>query len=50
MTNLQKNDNGSKMHVAIIGIGSGDFASAIKAVYTGACIIMIEQADLIGGR
>jgi len=46
---LQKDDNGDRMHVAIIGTGSGAFASAIKAAENGARVTMIEAAEVIGG-
>jgi len=42
-------EQGGKMHVAIIGTGSGAFASAIKAAENGARVTMIEAAEVIGG-
>jgi len=41
--------NGSGLHIAIVGTGSGAFAAAIKAVELGAQVTMIEGADIIGG-
>ena len=38
-----------QLHVAIIGSGSGAFASAIKAAEGGARVTIIEGADVIGG-
>jgi len=38
-----------KLQVAIVGTGSGAFAAAIKAVENGACVTIIEGADIIGG-
>ena len=38
-----------KLHIAIIGTGSGAFAAAIKAVELGARVSIIEGADMIGG-
>jgi len=38
-----------KLHIAIIGTGSGAFAAAIKAVEEGATVTLIEGADDIGG-
>lgn len=38
-----------QLHVAIIGSGSGAFASAIKAAESGARVTIIEGADVIGG-
>lgn len=38
-----------QLHVAIIGSGSGAFASAIKAADGGAKVTIIEGADMIGG-
>jgi mercuric reductase len=38
-----------QLHVAIIGSGSGAFASAIKAADGGARVTIIEGADVIGG-
>ncbi len=40
---------GDRLHVAIIGTGSGAFAAAIRAVEAGARVTMIEGADVIGG-
>ncbi|GAC19502.1 mercury(II) reductase [Paraglaciecola arctica] len=39
----------TQLHVAIIGSGSGAFASAIKAAEGGARVTIIEGADVIGG-
>lgn len=41
--------NNSKLHIAIVGTGSGAFAAAIKAVQQGATVTIIEGADNIGG-
>ncbi len=38
-----------KMHIAIVGTGSGAFAAAIKAVEKGARVTLIEGGDIIGG-
>ena len=38
-----------KLHIAIVGTGSGAFAAAIKAVEQGAAVTIIEGADDIGG-
>ena len=38
-----------QLHVAIIGSGSGAFASAIKAAEGGARVTIIEGAEVIGG-
>ncbi len=38
-----------KLHIAIIGTGSGAFAAAIKAVERGARVTLIEGGDVIGG-
>jgi len=38
-----------KMHIAIVGTGSGAFAAAIKAVEQGARVTLIEGGDVIGG-
>ncbi|GAV20663.1 mercuric reductase [Mariprofundus micogutta] len=43
----QKEDK--KLHIAIVGTGSGAFAAAIKAVEEGARVTMIEGGDVIGG-
>ncbi|AMN49681.1 mercury(II) reductase [Psychrobacter sp. P2G3] len=37
------------MHIAIVGSGSGAFASAIKMVELGARVTMIEGAKVVGG-
>lgn len=42
-------DDGSNLHIAIVGTGSGAFAAAIKAVEQGARVTIIEGADVIGG-
>ena len=39
----------SRLHIAIVGTGSGAFAAAIKAVELGARVSIIEGADIIGG-
>ncbi|HHJ34885.1 MAG TPA: mercury(II) reductase [Gammaproteobacteria bacterium] len=41
--------DGSGLHIAIVGTGSGAFAAAIKAVEQGARVTIIEAADIIGG-
>ncbi len=41
--------NKKKLHIAIVGTGSGAFAAAIKAVEKGAKVTMIEGGDVIGG-
>lgn len=41
--------NGSGLHIAIVGTGSGAFAAAIKAAEQGAAVTIIEGADVIGG-
>ena len=41
--------NGSGLHVAIIGTGSGAFAAAIKAAERGAQVTLIEGGEVIGG-
>ena len=38
-----------KLHIAIVGTGSGAFAAAIKAVENGARVTIIEGAEVIGG-
>lgn len=38
-----------KLHIAIIGTGSGAFAAAIKTVEEGAKVTMIEGGEVIGG-
>jgi len=38
-----------KLHIAIVGTGSGAFAAAIKAVEEGARVTLIEGGDVIGG-
>ena len=43
------NSQPEQLHVAIIGSGSGAFASAIKAAEGGARVTIIEGADVIGG-
>lgn len=40
---------GSRLHVAIVGTGSGAFAAALKAVEEGATVTMIERGEVIGG-
>jgi len=42
-------DAGDRLHVAIIGTGSGAFAAATKAVEGGAKVTLIERAEVIGG-
>ena len=39
----------SKLHIAIVGTGSGAFAAAIRAVEEGARVTMIEGGEVIGG-
>jgi mercuric reductase len=41
--------DGSALHIAIVGTGSGAFAAAIKAVEEGAQVTMIEGGEVIGG-
>ncbi len=41
--------NGSGLHIAIIGTGSGAFAAAIKAIEEGAEVTLIEGNEVIGG-
>ena len=43
------NKSGAKLHLAIIGSGSGAFAAAIKAADKGARVTLIERQDIIGG-
>ncbi|VAW90700.1 Mercuric ion reductase [hydrothermal vent metagenome] len=45
------NNGGSnrRLHIAIVGTGSGAFAAAIKAVEQGATVTIIEGGDVIGG-
>jgi len=43
-----QNEN-KKLHIAIVGTGSGAFAAAIRAVQEGARATMIEGGDVIGG-
>jgi mercuric reductase len=38
-----------RLHIAIVGTGSGAFAAAIKAVEQGARVTIIEGGDVIGG-
>ncbi len=38
-----------KLHIVIVGTGSGAFAAAIKAVEEGARVTMIEGGEVIGG-
>ncbi len=38
-----------RLHIAIVGTGSGALAAAIKAVEQGARVTIIEGADVIGG-
>ncbi len=42
-------DQNKKLHIAIVGTGSGAFAAAIKAVEKGARVTLIEGGDVIGG-
>ncbi len=42
-------NNEAKLHIAIVGTGSGAFAAAIKAAERGAQVTIIEGADVIGG-
>jgi len=41
--------NDDRLHIAIIGSGSGAFAAAIKAADAGARVTMIEKGEVIGG-
>ena len=41
--------DGDRLHIAIVGSGSGAFAAAIKAVERGARVTLIEGGDVIGG-
>lgn len=38
-----------KLHIAIVGTGSGAFAAAIKAVERGASVTIVEGSEVIGG-
>jgi len=49
LTILDGSISAIRLHVAIIGSGSGAFASAIKAAEGGARVTIIEGADVIGG-
>jgi len=47
-----KDDGGAgdeRLHIAIVGTGSGAFAAAISAVEEGARVTLIEGGELIGG-
>ncbi len=46
---VTKGGNGSGLHIAIVGTGSGAFAAAIKAVEQGATVTIIEGSETIGG-
>jgi len=39
----------TRLHIAIVGTGSGAFAAAIKASEEGARVTIIEGSDVIGG-
>ncbi len=43
------NKSGAKLHLAIIGSGSGAFAAAIQAADKGARVTLIERQSIIGG-
>jgi len=47
--NMNIQDQNKKLHIAIIGTGSGAFAAAIKAVEEGARVTLIEGEQVIGG-
>ncbi len=47
-TDKNKGDDG-RLHIAIVGTGSGAFAAAIKAVENSARVTIIEGAEVIGG-
>jgi mercuric reductase len=40
---------GARLHIVIVGTGSGAFAAAIKAVEQGATVTIIEGGEVIGG-
>jgi len=42
-------ESAGNLHIAIIGTGSGAFATAIKAADNGARVTLIERQDIIGG-
>jgi len=46
---VNKCGSNSRLHIAIVGTGSGAFAAAIKAVEQGATVTIIEGGDVIGG-
>jgi len=41
--------DGARLHIAVIGAGSGAFAAAIKATEGGARVTLVEEAELVGG-
>lgn len=43
------NNTATRMHIVIVGTGSGAFAAAIQSIEQGARVTMIENADVIGG-
>ncbi len=49
MTQYSSKNGRNKLHIAIIGTGSGAFAAAIKAVEQDAVVTLIEAAENIGG-
>jgi len=46
---VNKGGSNRRLHIAIVGTGSGAFAAAIKAVEQGATVTIIEGGDVIGG-
>ena len=46
---INKGGSNGRLHIAIVGTGSGAFAAAIKAVDQGATVTLIEGGDVIGG-
>ena len=47
--NPASSGDNSKLHIAIVGTGSGAFAAALKAVEQGARVTLVEGAAVIGG-
>jgi len=45
----RKNNINNRLHIAIVGAGSGAFAAAIKATERGATVTLIERGNVIGG-
>ncbi|MGV6858101.1 MAG: mercury(II) reductase [bacterium] len=46
---MVSDEEAARLHIAIVGTGSGAFAAAIKAAESGARVTLIEGADVIGG-